>query len=44
MKRAYFVLALSFLIAGMGGAFAQTMSYADAISQLATACRIDIAK
>jgi hypothetical protein len=48
MKRTSFVLALSILIAGvfagLGAASAQTMSYADAISQLAAACKNDIAK
>jgi hypothetical protein len=49
MKRTAFVLALSFLIGGiligsMGAASAQTMSYADAITQLVAACRNDIAK
>ena len=44
MKRTSFVLALSFLIGGVGAASAQTMSYADAISQLAAACKNDIAR
>ncbi len=44
MKRMSFLVALSFLIGGAGGASAQTMSYADAISQLATVCKNDIAK
>jgi hypothetical protein len=42
--RAAFVLALSFLFGGIGPSSAQTMSYADAISQLAAACKNDIAK
>ncbi len=44
MKRTAFFLALSFLLGGIGTASAQTMSYADAISQLASACNGDIAK
>jgi hypothetical protein len=50
MKRTSFVLALSISVAGMcagmfaSAASAQTMSYADAISQLATACKDDIAR
>jgi hypothetical protein len=42
MKRISFALALSFLVTG--AATAQTMSYADAISQLASICKNDIAK
>jgi hypothetical protein len=46
MKRISFrlalFLALPFLIGGAGAATAQTMSYADAISQLATACGGDL--
>jgi len=44
MKRIVFLLALSFLVVGVGAATAQTMSYADAISQLADACKSDLAK
>ena len=39
-----FFLALPFLTGGIGAATAQTMSYADAISQLAAACGRDVAK
>ncbi|HEX4043304.1 MAG TPA: cysteine rich repeat-containing protein [Xanthobacteraceae bacterium] len=38
------VLAAVFLIGGIGFASAQTMSYADAVDQLAAACRSDFAK
>ncbi len=44
MRRTAFFVALSILLGGIGPSFAQTMSYADAISQLAVACRNDIAK
>ena len=44
MKRIAFLLALPFLIGGAGAATAQTMSYADAISQLAAACKNDLAR
>jgi hypothetical protein len=44
MKRISFILGLMCLIAALGAASAQTMSYADAISQLAAGCRNDIAK
>jgi hypothetical protein len=44
MRRISFVVALSFLIGGGGAASSQTLSYAEAISQLAAACRNDIAK
>jgi hypothetical protein len=44
MKRTAFLLALSFLTGGVGTATAQTMSYADAISQLAAACKNDLAR
>jgi hypothetical protein len=37
-------LAIGFLLGGIGAAAAQTMSYADAIDQLAAACRGDIAR
>ncbi len=37
-------LAVGLLLAGIGAAAAQTMSYADAIDQLAGACRGDIAR
>jgi hypothetical protein len=43
-KQIAFVSALFFLIGAAAAASAQTMSYADAISQLATACKGDIAK
>jgi len=39
MKRTSFGLALLILIAGVGAAAAQTMSYAEAISQIATVCQ-----
>ncbi len=44
MRRNAFFLALSFLLGDIGTASAQTMSYADAISQLAGSCKNDIAK
>ena len=44
MRRISFFLALSLLVAGIGTATAQTMSYADAVGQLAVACRADLAK
>ncbi len=37
-------LALAFLIGGVTSSIAQTMSYADAVDQLAAACRVDLAK
>jgi hypothetical protein len=37
-------LAFALLIGGIGAAAAQTLSYADAVSQLAAACRADLAK
>jgi hypothetical protein len=42
--RASFVLALLFTIGGVGAAIAQTLSYADAIEQLAAACGKDVQK
>jgi hypothetical protein len=44
MRRSSFVLALAILVGGVGTASAQTMSYAEAISQVSTACRGDIAR
>jgi hypothetical protein len=44
IKQTSFVFALLFLIGGIGTASAQTMSYADAISQLASACGADLAR
>jgi hypothetical protein len=52
MKRICFILALSFVVGGIGTAFldgigtatAQTLSYADSISQLAAACGADLRK
>jgi hypothetical protein len=44
MKRTSFGLALLILIGGGGAASAQTMSYAEAISQIATVCKNDIAR
>jgi hypothetical protein len=41
-KLAYLFLASSFLIAAAGPSAAQTMSYADAVSQLAIACGKDL--
>jgi hypothetical protein len=43
-KLAYLFLASSFLIAAVGASAAQTMSYADAVSQLAAACGKDLQK
>lgn len=42
--RASIGLILAFLIGGIGAAAAQTMSYADAVDQLAAACRNDLAR
>lgn len=44
MRRTALFLALPFLLGGIGVSSAQTMSYADAISQLAVACKSDIAR
>jgi hypothetical protein len=44
IKQATIFCVLSFLIGGIGTAVAQTMSYADAISQLAAACGPDLAR
>jgi hypothetical protein len=44
MKRTSCGLALLILIGGVGAASAQTMSYAEAISQIATVCKNDIAR
>jgi hypothetical protein len=44
MKPAALFGAVAFLMGGFGAAQAQTMSYADAISQLASACGRDVAK
>lgn len=44
MRRTSLILALAIFGAGIGAASAQTMSYADAISQVTTACRGDIAR
>jgi Cysteine rich repeat len=43
MTRISFFFA-SFLIFGIGAATAQTLSYADAVDQLAVACRSDLAR
>jgi hypothetical protein len=43
MTRITFFFA-SFLIFGIGAATAQTLSYADAVDQLAVACRADLAR
>ena len=44
IKRVALFSLLAFFIGGIGAAQAQTMSYADAISQLAAACGRDVAK
>jgi hypothetical protein len=44
IRHAAFICAVSLLIGGAGAARAQTMSYAEAISQLASACGRDVAK
>jgi hypothetical protein len=44
IKRTSLVFALLFLICEIATATAQTMSYADAISQLAAACNADLAR
>jgi hypothetical protein len=44
MKQTSFYLAMLFLICAIGTSAAQTLSYADAIEQLATACRADLQK
>jgi hypothetical protein len=44
MKHLPVLLALAFLVGGVERSSAQTMSYADAISQLAAACGKDLAK
>jgi hypothetical protein len=44
LKQATFVFFFLFVICGIDAARAQTMSYADAISQLAAACGRDVAK
>ena len=44
VKRTSFVFALLFLIGGIGPLSAQTLSYAEAIDQLAAACRTDLQK
>ena len=44
IKLTSLVFALLFLIGAIGASCAQTMSYADAISQLAAACRTDLQK
>ena len=44
LRQAALFCVLSFLIGGIGTASAQTMSYADAISQLAAACGRDVAR
>jgi len=43
-RQASVFLALAFLIGGVCAAAAQTLSYADAVGQLAAACRADLAK
>ena len=44
MKRASLVLASLLLFGGAGAVSAQTMSYADAISQIATVCKNDMTR
>jgi hypothetical protein len=43
-RQATVLVVLSFLIGGVCAAAAQTLSYADAVDQLAVACRADLAK
>jgi hypothetical protein len=43
-RQASFFLAVVFIIGGIGTSIAQTMSYADAVQQLATACGADLRK
>jgi hypothetical protein len=43
-RLASFFLATFFIIGGIGTSIAQTMSYADAVQQLATACGADLRK
>ncbi len=43
-RQASIFLALALSLGGIGAAAAQTMSYADAVDQLAAACRTDLAK
>jgi hypothetical protein len=44
MRTRAFLLAAGFLLAAIGPSAAQTMSYADAISQLAAACGKDVSR
>lgn len=44
IRQSSFVFALFFLVGAIGAASAQTLSYADAIDQLAAACRSDLQK
>lgn len=44
MRKIWLLAAVALLICRMGPATAQTMSYADAVSQLAAACGADIRK
>jgi hypothetical protein len=44
IRQAALICVVSFFIGGIGAAAAQTMSYAEAISQLATACGRDVAR
>ncbi len=43
-RQASVLLALGLLLGGIGIVAAQTLSYADAVDQLASACRADLAK
>jgi hypothetical protein len=43
-RQASFFLAIFFLIGGIGTSIAQTMSYGDAVAQLAAACGADLRK
>jgi hypothetical protein len=43
-RQASCFLAIVFIIGGIGTSIAQTMSYADAVAQLATACGADLRK
>lgn len=44
MRRLYLLFAASFLLCGTAAASAQTLSYTQAIDQLAKACRADLEK
>ena len=44
IKQTIFVFALLFLVGAVGASSAQTLSFAEAIDQLAAACRTDLQK